>query len=75
MTRLCESLDDRVLSPEDARAYLAAPMADAEREGIRELARWFRRRYPTPLERLAYVRRAFARWQRTQGAATRTPSR
>jgi hypothetical protein len=64
-------LDDRVLSSEDARAYLAAPMADAERESIRELAGWFCRRYPTPLERLAYVRRAYARWQRTQGAAAR----
>ncbi len=27
-----------------------------------ELVRWFRRRYPTAADRLAYVRRAYKRW-------------
>ena len=61
------------LSPAEARAYLDAPLTKAEREGVLELARWFRRRYPTPVERLAYVRRAFARWRRAQGLAARKP--
>ena len=59
------------LSPAEARAYLDTPLTEAEREGVLELARWFRRRYPTPIERLAYVRRAFARWRRAQGLAVR----
>lgn len=58
---------DRQLSDTEARAYLEAPLTDTEREGVLELARWFRTRYPTPIERLAYVRRAYARWRRTQG--------
>lgn len=60
---------DRRLSPAEARAYLEAPLTDVERDGVLELVRWFCRRYPTPIERLAYVRRAYARWQRTQGTA------
>jgi hypothetical protein len=62
---------DRQLSPGEARAYLDAPLTEAEREGVLELARWFRRRYPTPAERLAYVRRAYERWRRAQGLAAR----
>ena len=65
------SAEDRRLSPGEARAYLDAPLTDAEREGVLELARWFRRRYPTPAERLAYVRRAFERWRRAQDVAAR----
>jgi hypothetical protein len=63
---------DRRLTPAEARAYLDAPMTDAERDAARDLVRWFRRRYSTPVERLAYVRRAYARWRRTQGLAART---
>jgi hypothetical protein len=33
------------------------------REAVLELVEWFRRRYPTPLARLAYARKAYARWQ------------
>ena len=56
------ALTERRLSAEEVRAYLSTPVADEEREEILELARWFRRRYPTGAERLAYVRRAYARW-------------
>lgn len=63
----------RRLSPAEARSYLDAPITQIEREAVRDLARWFLRRYPTPVERLAYVRRAYARWQRTRGLAIRTP--
>jgi hypothetical protein len=60
---------ERRLSRSEARAYLEAPLTDAEREEVRALVAWFCRRYPAPLDRLAYVRRAYARWQRTRGIA------
>ena len=59
--------DHRTLNAEEARRYLDAPITEAEREGILELARWFQRRYASPAERLAYVRCAYARWQRSRG--------
>jgi hypothetical protein len=52
---------ERRLSVEEFNAYVNAPMTAEEAEGIRELVEWFTRRYPTPLERLAYVRRASRR--------------
>ena len=51
--------------PSDAEefdAYVRAPMSDAEREAILESIAWFMRRYPTPGERLAAARRAYAQW-------------
>lgn len=65
------AIANRELTAAEARAYLDAPTTEAERDEVRALAEWFQRRYPTPLERLAYVRRAYARWRRTLGAATR----
>jgi hypothetical protein len=53
---------DRPLSPAEARAWLEAPVSDREREEVLALVRWFRRRYPTGADRLAYVRRAYRRW-------------
>ena len=53
---------ERRLSPEEVRAYLDAPVSDFEREEALALIRWFRRRYPTPAERLAYVRRRYKTW-------------
>jgi formylglycine-generating enzyme required for sulfatase activity len=41
-----------------------APLTDAEIEDARALVAWFTRRYPTGAERLAYARRAYARWTR-----------
>jgi hypothetical protein len=58
---------ERRLTAEEARTWLSAPIGDNERADVLSLVRWFRRRYPTPVERLAYVRRAYARWQRVQG--------
>jgi hypothetical protein len=49
-----------------ARVALGIPVLTAEEES-RSLIRWFRRRYPTPADRLAYVRRAYRR--------TATPAR
>lgn len=56
---------DRRLGPSEARAYLEAPITQADQDEVLALVRWFERRYPTPAERLAYVRRAYARWRRT----------
>ncbi len=66
-----ELFHDRTLGPVEAREYLDAPITQAERDNVVALVRWFRRRYPTPAERLAYVRRAHARWRwaRTLGAS------
>ena len=55
---------ERTLSREEFDAYVNAPMSDDERETMKELIDWFRRRYPTPEERLAYVRRAYNRRMR-----------
>ena len=67
-----EAFRDRRLEPAEARAYLDAPVTEIEREDVLALVRWFRRRYPAPLERLAYVRRAYARWQQPRdGGAPR----
>ena len=59
-----EELAERQLSPEEFLARIAAPMSPEEEAGNRELIAWFQRRYPTPAERLAYARRAYARWRR-----------
>jgi hypothetical protein len=56
------ALAERQLTPEEVRAALAQPLGAAEEEESRSLIRWFRRRYPTPAERLAYARRAYRRW-------------
>ena len=63
---------ERELTPAEREAWLAPPTTD-EREELLALRRWFCRRYPTPLERLAYVRRAVARWRNTAGAGSRPP--
>lgn len=64
--RSAQSLTERQLTPEEFRAYEQAPISASEREGTLALVDWFCRRYPTPAERLAYVRRAYARWQHSQ---------
>ena len=55
---------DRTLPADEFQRLLAIPLTDAEREDTRALVRWFTRRYPTPAERFAYIRRARARWLR-----------
>jgi hypothetical protein len=57
---------ERRLSPEEIEAYLSTTVSDDERERMAELITWFRRRYPTAKERLAWCRRAYARWTRDQ---------
>ena len=69
MTDRLRAATDRVVSAQDARDYLECPVSEKEREGALALVRWFRRRYATPAARLAYVRRAYARWRLTRGRA------
>lgn len=72
------SLDEwteRTLTPGEVCAYCDAHITDQEREEVLSLVRWFRRRYPTPAERLAYVRNAYSRWLRACRAnATNDPN-
>ena len=56
---------DRTLPADEFERLLAIPLTDAEREDTRALVRWFTRRYPTPADRFAYIRRARARWLST----------
>ncbi len=59
------ALAERRLSPEEFEAYVRAPMSDAEREEILASVAWFMKRYPTPGERLAAARRAYAQWAKS----------
>ena len=56
------AITERRLTADEVRARLNAPIRDDEREHVLALVRWFRRRYATPADRLAYVRQAHARW-------------
>jgi hypothetical protein len=60
---LIRELTERKVSGEEIRLALR-PLGDDERDEILALVRWFTRRYPTGADRLAYVRQAYARWQR-----------
>lgn len=53
---------NRRLSDEEWRAQSELPLSTEEIEHTLSLVRWFRTRYPDPLGRLAYARRAYTRW-------------
>jgi hypothetical protein len=57
------ALTQRHVSADEVRRAVHDSVSAAEREDVAALVRWFTTRYPTPLERLAYARRAYARWQ------------
>jgi hypothetical protein len=57
-------LVEEPLSVDEFDRRVSAPMDPDEAAEIRDLIRWFTRRYPTPKERLAYARRKFAEWTR-----------
>ena len=51
---------ERELSPEEFDERLQRALADEDRmRELAELVRWFKRRYPTVEERLAYARRKY----------------
>ena len=53
------------LTPEEFDRRVSAVLSDErDLEESRSLIEWFQRRYPTPRERLAYVRRKYAEWTR-----------
>jgi hypothetical protein len=54
---------DRHVTPEELRDALERPIPSTERDEVVSLRRWFTTRYPSPEERLAYVRQVYARWQ------------
>jgi hypothetical protein len=54
----------RIVTTEELRESLGQPISEAERSEAVALYRWFTKRYPSAEERLAYVRQAYARWQR-----------
>jgi hypothetical protein len=58
------SLVEESLPVSEFDRRLAAPEDPSEAAEMRDLIRWFMRRYPTPKERLAYARRKFAEWTR-----------
>jgi hypothetical protein len=66
-----QQLANRRLSAAEVEAGLRARNNEAEMDEARSLIRWFLRRYPMPSQRLAYARRAYARWSRAMppGAA------
>jgi hypothetical protein len=53
----------RLVSVEELRHALDAPVTREERDEVLALIRWFTARYPEPEDRLAYVRQAYARWR------------
>jgi hypothetical protein len=61
------ALANRELGEEEWRAQAAVQLAQDEIESTLALVRWFRGRYPTATSRLAYARRAYARWRRAAG--------
>jgi len=63
------ALAERRLSAEEFEAYVRAPMSDTERKEILASIAWFMRRYPTPGERLAAARRAYAQWVKGRSRA------
>ena len=56
---------DRPITREELRDALDRPIPAAERHEVLSLLCWFTTRYPSAEARLAYVRRAYARWQGT----------
>ena len=60
--RAARRFAERVLAADAFDAYVNAPVSEDEREEAVRLIRWFSKRYRTPAQRLAYVRRAYARW-------------
>jgi hypothetical protein len=57
------AMSERRLSAEEFARAAAVPISHDEQEETLALVRWFTRRYPTPADRLAYVRVATARWR------------
>jgi hypothetical protein len=71
-------IHDDPLPPDEFERRVSAAIAELdgeEGENLGGLVRWFLRRYPTPLDRLRYARRAHASAMRLReaGANRRAP--
>ena len=65
---LARDIWERELSPEEFERWVQDTLADADdMENVRSLIAWFTRRYPTPFDRLAYVRRKVRSLRKTYG--------
>ena len=67
---MIDSFYERVLTPEEIERVLTDTREEAEGpkgEETRSLILWFRRRYPTPLDRIRYSRRKYHEAKRFQG--------
>jgi hypothetical protein len=62
LAELIRTTAERRLTAEEVAAALSVPITEDEAVRVLELVDWFCRRYPTPTDRLAYVRRAYRRW-------------
>lgn len=60
---IAEVAEEAVPLESYARRFAKAPTEDEIAETM-DLVRWFRRRYPTPKERFAYIRRKYLDWTR-----------
>lgn len=54
------ALDEAVLTPDEWNRLAAIPVTEEETAETRDLVAWFKRRYPTVKERMAYARRKYA---------------
>lgn len=59
-----KALAEQPLPLDEWQRRLAIPLSVEEIERTGALVRWFRNRYPTVDDRLAYVRKAYRRWTR-----------
>jgi hypothetical protein len=57
------AIANRRLSRRELERALQIPIGEDEARNTLRLIRWFSRRYPTAIERLAYIRRAHKRWR------------
>ncbi len=54
---------NRRLTRRELERALEIAIGEDEARNTRRLIRWFCRRYPTAIDRLAYIRRAHERWR------------
>jgi hypothetical protein len=64
IARRIAEISERRMTSEAFEELVAMPWAEGEREDLRDHIAWFMRRYPSPLERLRWVRRHYQQWSR-----------
>lgn len=67
---------ERPLPPDEFDRLLRKALDELdgpEGDEMRAHMEWFKRRYPTALDRLRYSTRMYKQWMRTRGAARTTP--